>query len=373
MTEEFIVHSLVGDQISDLIKNGWNVNVYCKRDYTSSHLNNPSDMLKVYNVPFSRKINIINDINSLLILTYFLFNKKGLFVYSTPKASLLGSISSFILFKRKRIYFMRGRVFENYVGLKFLIFEFIERLISRLSEDIVFLTSYHRNLYIKNKLVSQKNAHIIHNGSSNGIDLNLFSKALKNKTSLKNNMGYYENDIIIIFAARISIDKGIKDFINVTNNLFNQFHNLRVIIVGRNEIEIDFKKEYCNNFSKVKIIGWTNEIEKYFSVSDILLLPSYREGFGNVYVQSSAAGCVPIGYNIPGVNSAVKNKFSGILVDFKNQNKLEESCKKLLLNKELLDRYITNGLSYSKLYDKNIHRKKLLKFYEERHSVIYSQ
>lgn len=373
MTEEFIVHSLVGDQISDLIKNGWNVNVYCKRDYSSSHLNNLSEMLKVYNVPFSRKINIINDINSLIILTYFLFNKKGLFVYSTPKASLLGSISSFILFKRKRIYFMRGRVFENYVGLKFLIFEFIERLISKLSDDIVFLTYYHRNLYIKNKLVSSKNAHIIHNGSSNGIDLNLFSKAFKNKTFLKNNMGYYKNDIIIIFAARISIDKGIKDFINVTNNLFNQFHNLRVIIVGRNEIEIDFKKEYCNNFSKVKIIGWTNEIEKYFSVSDILLLPSYREGFGNVYVQSSAAGCVPIGYNIPGVNSAVKNKFSGILVDFKNQNQLEESCKKLLLNKELLDRYINNGLSYSKLYDKNIHRKKLLKFYEERHGVIYSQ
>lgn len=372
MTEEFIVHSLVGDQISDLIKNGWNVNVYCKRDYSSSYLNNISNSLNVYNVPFSRKVSVIKDLKSLIILTFFLFNKKGLFVYSTPKASLLGSISSFILFKRRRIYFMRGRVFENYTGLKLLLFEFIEFLISKLSNNIVFLTSFHKNLYIKNKLISSKHAHIIHNGSSNGIDLRLFSKALKNKTFLKRELGYSSNDKIIIFAARICKDKGIKDFIHVTNNLLNEFSDLKIIIVGRNEMEIDFQKEYLNNFHKVKLIGWTDEIEKYFSVSDILLLPSYREGFGNVYVQSSASGCVPVGYDIPGVSSAVKNKFSGILVEFKNKNLLEKSCKELLLNKDLLARYIYNGLDYCKRFDKNTHRKELLKFYEERYRTLYS-
>ena len=371
MTEEFIVHSLVGDQISDLIKNGWNVNVFCKRDYSWSYLNNNSKHLSVYNVPFSREINIIKDIKSLIILTYLLFNKKGLFIYSTPKASLLGSISSFILFKKRRIYVMRGRVFENYLGLKFFIFKSIEALVSKLSVDIVFINPYHKNLYIKENLISNKHAHIIHNGSSNGIDLDIFSKALKNKPHIKEELGYSQKDKIIIFAARICLDKGITDFIQVTNNLLNEFSDLKIIIVGRNEMEIDFKKEYLNNFSSVNIIGWTNEIQKYFSISDVLLLPSYREGFGNVYVQCSASGCVPVGYDIPGVNTAVKNGFSGVLVDFRNKNLLEESCKNLLSDEKQMIKYLENGLKYSKRFDKIIHRKKNLKFYEERYGSVF--
>ena len=372
MTEEFIVQSLVGDLISDLIKNGWNVNVFCKRDYSWSYLNSNSKYLSVYNVPFSRKINIIKDLKSLIILTYLLFNKKGLFVYSTPKASLLGAISSFILFKKSRIYIMRGRVFENYIGLKFFIFKSIEALISKFSVDIVFIAPYHKNLYIKEKLISNKHAHIIHNGSSNGIDLNLFSKSITNKLHLKEQLGYSQDDKIIIFAARITLDKGIMDFIQVTNNLLKEFSDLKIIIVGRNEMEIDFKKKYLDNFSSVNIIGWTNEIEKYFSISDILLLPSYREGFGNVYVQSSASGCIPVAYNIPGVSSAVKNNFSGLLVDFRDINLLEESCKILLSNEKLKIKYIENGLKYSLRFDKIIFRKKLLKFYEERYNSIYN-
>jgi glycosyltransferase involved in cell wall biosynthesis len=372
MTEEFIVQSLVGDLISDLVKNGWNVNVFCRRDYSSSYLNHKSNQLNVYNIPFSREINIIKDIQCLIILTCSLFNKKGLFVYSTPKASLIGSISSFILFKKSRIYIMRGRVFENYVSIKLFIFKSIEALIAKLSVDIVFITHYHKNLYIKENLISIKHAHIIHNGSSNGIDLNLFSASVTDRRNFKEELGYCQEDKIVIFAARITLDKGIMDFIRVTINLLKEFSDLKIIIVGRKEMEIDFKKEYLDYYSSVNIIGWTNEIEKYFSISDILLLPSQREGFGNVYVQSSASSCVPVAYNIPGVSLAVKHNFSGLLVDFNDVNGLEQSCKRLLSNDKLRKKLIVSGLKYSLRFDKIAFRKELFKFYEERHDSIYT-
>ena len=376
LTEEIICQALIGDQINYLVKNNWTVNVFCKKNKGWSFIKNlqKKKLIKFYDIPFERKFNLLKDIRSFFVLFYYLYKKEGLIVYSTPKASLIASICCFLLNKKLKIYFMRGRVYENYKGLKLFIFEFLEKIICRISDDIVFLTNETKEIFINKNFTKKENSHIIFNGSSNGIDIEYYKKASKNKFKLRMKNNYMTDDFIILFAARLCVDKGIYDFIHVTKKLLSKYKNLKLILIGKNEM-----KFHPNNFydkkeiKSIRQIDWKDDISDYYAVSDILLLPSHREGFGNVYAEASATGCVPIGYNIMGVRTAVKNNFSGLLVDFKDRDKLIEKIEGLILNKNNLNYLRKNGFNYVRKFDKNKFMNKLINFYEERVFSLHSK
>ena len=103
LTKEFIVKSLLGNTITFFTNKGWKVKIYCHVenhwDFCKTSDNN--DMIEVLNIPFSRKISLFNDIYCLIYLIYKLFRERGIFVYSTPKASLITSFVCYFLLKKK--------------------------------------------------------------------------------------------------------------------------------------------------------------------------------------------------------------------------------------------------------------------------------
>ena len=364
ITKEFILRALIGNQIKKLLENGWTVHLYFDQDNSWDSLRK-WNKVHIHQIPFERDISFYKDLRVFILLLKALRNKEGVFCYSTPKASLIGSLSCFLLRKKSTIYFMRGRVYENYKGFKRTVFNLIEKWICGVSKKVVFLTLGHLEEFILMKTVKKAKATIIHNGSGNGIDLERFKFSKPEKMKIKKDLGYNSGDKIILYLGRICEDKGFFDFLEVSKKLISEIKNLNILIVGRNELP-----ESVQNFipktllSHVKIVNWTLEPEKYLIVSDILLLPSKREGFGNVFLEASAASCIPVGYNILGVNSAVINNHTGILVPLNKTVKLYEACIRLFRDSNFKDELTINGLSYVKEFDRRIFHDKLLKFYE---------
>ena len=83
------------------------------------------------------------------------------------------------------------------------------------------------------------------------------------------------------------------------------------------------------------------EIEKYLQLSDILCLPSYREGFGSIIIQAAAVGLTSIGSNIYGIRDAILNGKTGLLHEPGNVEEIYNCMKKLLVNQELRN-YLSN-------------------------------
>ena len=70
------------------------------------------------------------------------------------------------------------------------------------------------------------------------------------------------------------------------------------------------------------------------NISNLLCLPSYREGFGTVVIEAAAMKVPTLGSNIYGLTDAIQDDVTGILVESKNKIKLQEALEQLVINEE---------------------------------------
>jgi glycosyltransferase involved in cell wall biosynthesis len=61
------------------------------------------------------------------------------------------------------------------------------------------------------------------------------------------------------------------------------------------------------------MVGQTPRPEHFMQASDVLCLPSYREGFGNVIIEAAACGLPCVGSRIYGITDAVEDGVTGCL------------------------------------------------------------
>ncbi|MCE0493801.1 glycosyltransferase [Vibrio salinus] len=151
----------------------------------------------------------------------------------------------------------------------------------------------------------------------------------------------------LLFVGRLISDKGINDAIHIFKQLEKKY-DICLTVVGSiypnnptslNQESINnIKKEYK---SKINFIGYTKEITHYYESSDILLLPSIREGFPVCIMEASSMGIPSIGYDVPGVSDAIENGINGYKVPLKNINEL------MKVTEYLLDRKVLNNLRHS--------------------------
>ena len=100
------------------------------------------------------------------------------------------------------------------------------------------------------------------------------------------------NKKVIVQVGRLNNQKNHIFFIEVFDRLSKIDSNFVYIIVGNGELksmlENEIKKR--NLTDKVFFVGETNEVAKFYSASDLFILPSLFEGLGIVGVEAQANG-----------------------------------------------------------------------------------
>lgn len=81
--------------------------------------------------------------------------------------------------------------------------------------------------------------------------------------------------------------------------------------------------------SRCRFIGFTSNPAAYFSATDFLCLPSYREGFPISILEAAAAGIPTIGSRIYGISDAIIEGETGMMFEARNINTLAESIIRL--------------------------------------------
>ena len=320
--------------------------------------------VRIKGIELTRKITLGKDIKALCEMYLFLRKEKPLIVHThSPKAGTVGMIAAWLARVPIRLHTVAGLPLMETVGFKRKLLSMVEKM------TYMFATKVYPNSYglkdfiLEEKLCSPKKIHVIGVGSSNGIDTNYFNPKLfsdSDKTILKEKLLIKEKDFIFVFLGRVVRDKGINELIYAFKNLNRR--NSKLLIVGPYESELspllhETKDEIERNENIIHV-GYQEDVRPYLAISDILVFPSYREGFPNAVMQAVAMGLPAIVTDINGCNEIIKEKENGIIIPTKDYEALINAMHYFLDNPEEVKRMgdqtrisILNNFEQQKVWD----------------------
>ena len=172
----------------------------------------------------------------------------------------------------------------------------------------------------------------------NAIDLNSFPQGKKR---------LYDKQLI--FAGRISKEKGILNLLTVAEKLPSDVH---MVIVGSGKEEKKVK-DVAKKLSNLHFLGYQprEETIKLIRGSDILVQPSLVEGTSTTILEAMACKTVIIATDIGGNKEIIENDKTGILVPPNSHEMILEKISNLYSDKDKFDNLAKNALEKVKEYD----------------------
>ncbi|GGD10081.1 glycosyltransferase family 4 protein [Hyunsoonleella pacifica] len=297
--------------------------------------------VRVIPVEMTRKITPMKDLKAVWKLYKIFKKEKPYIVHShTPKAGTLSMLAALIANVPHRLHTIAGLPLVEATGFKRLILNTVEKITYRCATKI-YPNSYGLvDIILKHKFTSKKKLRVIGKGSSNGIDTNHFNPLLYNdsyKIKLRKQLKIPDTSFIFIFLGRLVADKGLNELIKAFSKLNKEFSDTKLLLVGGYERELDplspDSEHIINTNNNIITTGWVNDVRPYFSISNALTFPSYREGFPNVLMQAAAMELVSIVTNINGCNEIINHGKNGIIIPVKNDEALYNAMIQVYNNK----------------------------------------
>ena len=305
--------------------------------------------IRTIEVPMHREISLFSDIKCLWLL-YRLFRKEkpDIVHANTPKGSMLSMIASKLASVPHRLYTVTGLRYQGESGLFRILLMVMERISCYCATKVIPEGEGVKKTLLKDNITS-KEMHIILNGNINGIDTEYFNPDLfnrdrtdnklytGNKKDIRRDLNLKEDDFVFIFIGRIVRDKGMNELTVCMKRFKAEKKNVKLLLVGRFESKLDpldaDNEEFLRSDPNIHFLGYQNDVRPFFVAADVLVFPSYREGFPNVVLQAGAMGIPAIVTNINGCNEIIKEDFNGKIFSSKDVNALYEKMNWCLNNK----------------------------------------
>lgn len=281
--------------------------------------------------------------------------------FFTIKPVLYGGIVSRFLKIPKKVFYITGLGYVFIAkGLKgFLVRNIVKTLyklaISGKTNSIITENIYDKGLINSLNAVNDNQIKIIRGA---GVDLSKYSYIEEKNENIKVSMG-----------CRLLKDKGVFEYIEAAKFLKQKLPNVEFELYGDIDIHNPASLtsddiEKIKNDGFVKVHGFTSNIAKVFSDSNIVVLPSYREGLPKVLIEAAACGRAVVTTDVPGCRDAIEPNITGLLCKVKDSRSLASMIEKSIVDKNLRNSMGTAG---RELAEKEFDINKVI----EKHFEIY--
>lgn len=247
-------------------------------------------------VPLTRQITPFKDLACLWqMIKIFKKHKPDIVHTHTPKAGLIGMLAAKLAGVPIRIHTVAGMPLMVEKGAKYQLLKLIEKLTYWAANHVWPNSGSLYNFIVQHRLASKKKLQVIGKGSSNGINLDRFNTTAIDPTVLeqaKQQIQWQADCQYILCVGRLVKDKGITELVNIFTQLQNARPQLRLVLVGQYEPELDplpaETLALINSNPAILSVGWSNEVPTFMQLAHLFVFPSHREGFPNVLLQAAA-------------------------------------------------------------------------------------
>ncbi|MGC6502862.1 MAG: glycosyltransferase family 4 protein, partial [Flavobacteriaceae bacterium] len=298
-----------------------------------------------FKVPMTRRLSPLKDLVSLIKLVWIVLKIRPDIIHShTPKAGLLSMISAKLIGVPIRIHTIPGLPQSTAFKWEAMALNLSDFITMRYATKVLFNSA--------NLLQSQSDKYpklrdkfgIIHNGSSNGIDIRRFS-ANQHHPDKIDQQQFKSSLFTWIYVGRIHQHKGIRELLDAFF-LFDKNYpgKSQLIIIGefdaaRNSIKNNWIDRLSLENSNIHFKGFKTNVKDWLEISDVFLFPSYREGFPNALLEAACFGLPCIASEIDGNNEIIIDGKNGLLVPSRDTQKLYDAMKLMYHSPELRESF----------------------------------
>jgi len=287
-------------------------------------------------LPMQRGIAPFADLWSLARLWWLLRRiKPDMTEFSTPKAGLLGNLAARLCGVPVRVYMLRGLKLETATGFKRRILLVTERLASVCAHVVLCNSKSLRAKALALGIAPAAKLHLLGDGSSNGVDMELFTPG---PSDIRDRLGLSRGAPVVGFAGRLTRDKGLPELIEAFDAILKAEPNTHLLLVGwfdAAEDALDDKmRARIEGHPQIHCTGFVEDTAPYYRAMDLMVLPTWREGFPNVVLEAAASGIPVITTESTGSRDSVVPEVTGLLIPPGYPEAISEAVLKLLRNPE---------------------------------------
>ena len=287
-------------------------------------------------LPMRRCIAPLADLVALVRLWWILGSyNPDLVEFSTPKAGLLGMVAARLRGVPRRIYMLRGRKLERSRGFKRWILLAAERVACSCAHRVLCNSKSLLAEAVALGLAPAGKLLVLGEGSSNGVDVEHFSPG---PSVVREQFSIPRDAPVVGFVGRLTRDKGLPELIEAFDRILLAEPSTHLLLVGwfdRAEDALDAGlRDRIHNHPRIHCSGFVSDTSPYYRGMDLMVLPTWREGFPNAVLEAAATGIPVVTTESTGARDAVIAEVTGLLIPPGYPEAIVEAVVKLLRNPE---------------------------------------
>jgi glycosyltransferase involved in cell wall biosynthesis len=308
-----------------------------------------------------REIHPVWDLRGLVRLTRFLRSEPYQIVHThTSKAGFVGRLAARLAGVPVVVHTAHGFAFHEDTPVSVRRFySALERLASRWCDRIVTVSEFHRTWAIELGICSPGRIMAIPNG---------IAEVVRNRevglAEVRREMGARHGDLVILSMTRLAPDKGLEYLVEAAALLPRSGRRIRIVIAGdgpeRNRLEQ--LTAHLGVTDRVVFLGFREDVGDLLAASDLVILPSLREGLSIALLEAMAAGKPIIATSIGSQREVASRADMARLVRPADALALSEAIARLAGDEALMARL---GASARAVYESHYTENRMLRSYRQ--------
>lgn len=313
--------------LTELTEDGYEVLALSSPDADLDELSK-RERVRTIGVHMERRISPWKDLVSLMKIIRALKKEKPDMVHSmTPKAGLLCMMAARWCGVPVRIHTFTGLVWPTATGLSRQILMMTDKITCACATHIIPEGEGVKTDLLRS--ITHKPMKVLGYGNVKGVDLDYWKRTTKKVEELP---------FTFVFVGRIVRDKGMNELVAAFVRLHKECTDTRLLLVGGFEDDIDPVapeiKHLIESSDGIEAVGEQKDVRPFYEQSDVLVFPSYREGFPNVVIEAGAMDLPSIVTDINGSREIVENGKNGVIVPPRDEQALFDVMKWMIEHSE---------------------------------------
>jgi glycosyltransferase involved in cell wall biosynthesis len=179
-----------------------------------------------------------------------------------------------------------------------------------------------------------------------------FSLADRGKPELKKQLGYNNNEKILLYVGTLKAMKNpdkIVEALRILGKEFLELQNIRMIFAGSGEMDKELRERVTkydlNRFVRFEGLVSRERIPDYYKSADCYIISSDYEGTSLSLLEAMFNGLTIIASNGPGINKMVNHEKNALLYETGDVEQLAATIKRIFADSSLAVRLADNALS----------------------------